>query len=75
MPPPDRRRLLQTRLFGWWYMTLALAFAALAWRSVEFGGPRLGVVLRAIIAAGFGVLGVITLRSAKARKPSDPRLR
>ena len=65
MPDPARKRLI-VRLFGWWYLCLGLAFASLAWRSVLFGAPRLGVVLRAVIAAGFGVLGVTTLRSASA---------
>ncbi|HXP84856.1 MAG TPA: hypothetical protein VN841_09060 [Bryobacteraceae bacterium] len=64
MTGPARKPLL-IRLFGWWYLCLGLAFAALAWRSVLFGAPLLGVVLRGVIAVGFGVLGVMTLRSAR----------
>jgi hypothetical protein len=64
MTGPPRKPLL-IRLFAWWYLCLGLAFAALAWRSVLFGAPLLGVVLRVVIAMGFGVLGVITLRSGR----------
>ena len=59
------RKRLVVQLFGWWYVSLALAFAALAWRSGLFGAPRLGIILRIVIAAGFGILGVTTLRSAR----------
>src|SRR5262249_52878745 len=53
------------RLFGWWYVCLGLAFAALAWRNILYGAPALGIVLRCVIAAGFAMLGVNTLRSAR----------
>jgi len=59
------RKPLVVRLFGWWYVCLGLSFAALAWRSFLYGAPRLGIVLRVIIAIGFGALGFATLRSAK----------
>jgi hypothetical protein len=64
MTGPTRKPLL-TWLFGSWYVCLGLAFAALAWRSVLFGAPLLGVVLRGVIALGFGLLGGMTLRSAR----------
>jgi hypothetical protein len=64
MTRPPREPLF-IRLFGWWYLCLGLAFGALAWRSALLGAPRLGVVLRIVIAAGFGVLGGFTLRSAR----------
>jgi hypothetical protein len=62
------RKSLYVRLFAWWYLCLGLAFAALAWRNALLGQPRLGVVLRCAIAAGFFALGVITLRSASSRR-------
>jgi hypothetical protein len=65
MTGPTRKPLL-VRLYGWWYLCLGLAFASLAWRSVLLGAPVLGVVLRGVIAAGFGVLGGMTLRSARS---------
>ena len=63
------RKLLILRLYGCWYLCLGLAFASLAWRSVLYGAPRLGIVLRCVIAAGFSTLGVITLRSARNQRP------
>jgi hypothetical protein len=59
------RTPLYVRLIGWWYVCLGLAFASLAWRNVLLGGSRLGVVLRCVVATGFSVLGVTTLRSAR----------
>ena len=66
MTGPSRKPLV-VRLFGWWYVCLGLAFASLAWRSVLLGAPRLGIVLRIVIAVGFALLGVATLRSARNR--------
>jgi hypothetical protein len=60
------RKPLYVRLFGWWYLCLGLAFASLAWRNLLLGAPRLGIVLRCIVAAGFAVLGVMTLRAARS---------
>jgi hypothetical protein len=58
------RKSASVRLFGWWYICLGLAFAALACRSLLLGASHLGIVLRCAIAAGFSALGVMTLRSA-----------
>jgi len=65
MPVQNPRKPLIVRMFGWWYLCLGLTFASLAWRSVLYGGPRLGIVLRGVIAGGFTVLGVMTLRSTR----------
>lgn len=59
------RNPVVVRLFGWWYLVLGLAFAALAWRGALLGAPRLGVGLRAVIALGFAVLGISTLRAPR----------
>ena len=59
------RKLLLNRLYGWWYLCLGLAFAALAWRSVLYGTGFGGIILRCVISAGFTFQGVMTLRSAK----------
>ncbi len=60
---PDPRKPLYTRLFGWWYLCLGLAFASLAWRNVLLGGAQLGIAMRCVVAAGFLILGVTTLRA------------
>jgi hypothetical protein len=57
------RRRIYVRLFGWWYVCLGLTFASLAWRNFLYGAPRWGIVLRCVIAAGFAILGAMTLRS------------
>jgi hypothetical protein len=62
---PAGRRNKYVRLIGWWYLCLGLAFASLAWRNLLLGDSRLGVALRGMVAAGFSLLGVLTLRSAR----------
>ncbi len=64
------RHPVYTRLFGWWYLSLGLAFAALAWRNILYGAPYWGIVQRFLIAAGFLALGIVTLRPA-GRPPRD----
>jgi hypothetical protein len=63
MTGPQKR--LVTRLTGFWYFTLGLAFAALAWRNVLYEAPIPGTVLRCIIAVFFCILGIQTLRSGR----------
>lgn len=63
----EPRKPVYVRLIGWWYLCLGLAFAALAWRNLLFGLSRVGIVLRLVVAAGFALLGIMTLRSAKKR--------
>jgi hypothetical protein len=64
---PVPQKPIYVRLIGCWYLCLGLAFAALAWRNMLLGASRLGVVLRCVVAAGFTLLGVMTLRSLKER--------
>ncbi len=64
---PVPQKPVYVRLIGWWYLCLGLAFAALAWRNELLGASRLGVVLRCVVAAGFAILGILTLRSPKQR--------
>lgn len=61
----EPRNSLYVRLIGWWYLCLGLAFAALAWRNLLLGLSRIGVVLRLVVAVGFTLLGIMTLRSVK----------
>ena len=61
------KRPLLTQLYGWWYVCLALAFAALAWRTFLYGGPGWGIWLRCMVSGGFGYLARITFRSGKVR--------
>lgn len=63
----EPRKPVYVRIIGWWYLCLGLAFASLAWRNILLGLPRVGVVLRLVVAAGFALLGVMTLRSLKKR--------
>ncbi len=56
---------LIVRLAGLWYLSLGLAFAALAWRNMLYHEPLTGTILRCIIAVAFCVLGVTTLRAKK----------
>jgi hypothetical protein len=57
----------RTRLFGWWYVSIGIGFALLALRSYMYGARPFSIVLRAVIAAGFVVLGVATLRTPPPR--------
>jgi hypothetical protein len=56
-------------LLGWWYISIGLAFVALAVRSYVAGATGWGVGLRLIVAVGFVLLGnraaeaMITVRS------------
>jgi hypothetical protein len=59
------QKRLVIRLTGFWYLTLGLAFAALAWRNVLYEAPLSGTVLRGIIAVFFCILGIQTLRSSR----------
>ncbi len=59
------RKQLLTRLYGWWYLCLGLAFASLAWRNALYEAPMLGIVVRCFISAAFFFLAVLTFRSAK----------
>ncbi len=61
----EPRKSLYVRLIGWWYLVLGLAFASLAWRNMLLGLSRIGVVLRLVVGAGFALLGIMTLRSAR----------
>lgn len=51
------------RLTGWWYISIGAGFIALGARAAMFGVSGLLVGLRFLIAAGFLILGVLTLRA------------
>ncbi len=51
------------RLYAWWYFTIALGFLLLAINKALIGEKAWLVVLRVVIAAGFGALGYAELRS------------
>jgi hypothetical protein len=53
----------RARLLGWWYVSIGLGFALLAIRNYIYGARPLSIVLRSVIAAGFVILGVTTLRT------------
>ena len=57
----------RARLFGWWYVSIGLGFGLLAIRNYIYGARPGSIVLRAVIAAGFVILGVTTLQTAPPR--------
>ena len=56
----------QGRLLGWWYVCIGLGFGALAVRNAVLGAPMWSIVLRSLIAVGFLVLGISSLRAPGA---------
>lgn len=59
---PDRNQM-----FGWWYVCIGIGFSLLALRTYMAGAHAFQILLRAVIAAGFILLGVATLKTAKRR--------
>jgi hypothetical protein len=59
-PRPDR-----SLWFGWWYISIGVGFGLLALRSYVVGGRAGGTALRAVIAVGFVILGMTTLRTRR----------
>jgi hypothetical protein len=57
------RKGFRTRLFAWWYFTIAAGFTLLGINRWMLGDRMWLVVLRFIIAAGFLILGCLTWRS------------
>ncbi len=55
-----------SRLLGWWYVCIGLGFGILGLRNFLLGTGPWPVVLRCVIAAGFVVLGVATLRAPRS---------
>ena len=55
------------RLYAWWYFTIALGFLLLAINKALTGEKAWLVVLRVVIAAGFGALGYAELRSPRTK--------
>ncbi|MBV8842414.1 MAG: hypothetical protein JO307_06345 [Bryobacterales bacterium] len=53
------------RLSGWWYICIGLGFILLGFRNLIAGITGWPVVLRWVIALGFLLLGVGTLRSKR----------
>jgi len=57
-------RSRSSRLLGWWYVCIGLGFIALGVRSLLLGASPWMTALRWGIAAGFLLLGGLTLRGA-----------
>ena len=55
-------------LYGWWYLSIALGFLALAARQMIVGGNTFGIVIRLMIAVGFAALAWVTWRAASRRR-------
>jgi hypothetical protein len=58
----------RSRLYAWWYLTIALGFLLLAVNKALTGGKIWLVVLRLVIAGGFAALGHAELRSQQRTK-------
>jgi hypothetical protein len=56
----------QRSWLAWWYLTIAVGFALLALNRVITNDSPLAIVIRLIIAAGFGLLSYMEF-SAKKR--------
>lgn len=63
LPRPTR-----SRLYAWWYFTIALGFLLLAINRMLFGEKTWLIVLRLVIAAGFAALGYMELRARSRTK-------
>jgi len=50
------------RFYAAWYFCISLGFVLLAIRAALLGARPLGVALRFVIAAGFLLLGWLTIR-------------
>jgi fatty acid desaturase len=62
----ERHRKRQ-RLYGWWYVIIAAAFAVMAVLYMMWGDPPWLVALQFVVAAGFGFLGYIQLKATRPR--------
>ena len=53
---------LRTKLFAWWYFSIAAGFGLLALNRWLVGEHLSLILLRLAISAGFVLLGLLTLR-------------
>jgi hypothetical protein len=60
------KRSRRTRMLGWWYVCIGVAFTLLAVRSILRGDPLWSIVIRFLISVGFFALAAGTLRSVRA---------
>ena len=56
---------MNPRVLGWWYICIGAGFVALGARAFIAGASTFSVVLRFMIAAGFLVLGGLSLTVRK----------
>ncbi len=57
----------RTKLFALWYACIAAGFLLLAVRAWVLGAPRWTVILRGLIAGGFGLLAWLEHRGVLRR--------
>lgn len=65
--PENRPRPRIRRMFGWWYVCIGAGFVMLAVHRWLIGERAWLVALRAVIGAGFLLLGYLELRSRLPR--------
>jgi hypothetical protein len=54
---------LQSKYWGWWYVSIGIGFLLLAIVNEMRGAPLWGVVVRIVIAIGFELLGWMQFRA------------
>jgi len=59
---------VKSRIYAWWYLAIALGFLLLAVNKALTGEKAWLVVLRLVIACGFGALGYSEFRSRSQTK-------
>jgi hypothetical protein len=58
----------KSRIYAWWYLTVALGFVLLAVNKALTGEKTWLIVLRLVIAGGFAALGYAELRARRRTK-------
>ncbi len=52
----------RTLVYAWWYLSISLAFLALAARHALLGDTATGIAVRLLVALGFAALSYLTYR-------------
>ena len=58
------RKWPSRRIFGWWYISIGVGFLLLAINRLILGERPWLILIRLVIAVGFGALGYFEIRRA-----------
>jgi len=64
-PSALEKRQRRARMLAWWYICIGVVFILLGVRSLLRGDPTWPMAFRFVIAVGFIVLGIGTLRTPR----------